>query len=97
MTAPYQSHSATSAEAAERAEPKAATQRAFVLDRFREWPENGWTDDELAEATGMNPSTLRPRRIELVNAGLVEDSGEKRPTRSGRRATVWRAVPAKEE
>jgi polysaccharide pyruvyl transferase WcaK-like protein len=30
--------------------------------------------------------------IELVNAGLVRDSGERRRTSSGRQATVWVAA-----
>ena len=94
MTAlPYQSHSATSAEAAERAEPRAGTQRAVLLALLRAAP-IGMTDEEMQ--AWMQPSTQRPRRVELVNAGLVEDSGDRMRTRSGRLATVWRAVPAKE-
>jgi hypothetical protein len=37
----------------------------------------------------LNPNTQRPRRIELVVAGKVRDSGE---TASGRKATIWEAV-----
>jgi hypothetical protein len=40
----------------------------------------------------MNPSTQRPRRVELVEGGWVEDSGERRPTRSGMDAVVWRGT-----
>jgi len=99
MTLPYIKDSATSAEAAERAEPRAETQRALVFRTIMVGRPGlvGMTDDEIHAALDMNPSTLRPRRIELQNRGLVEDSGEKRRTRSGRWATVWRAVPAKEE
>ena len=96
MTLPYIKDSATSAEAAERAEPKAGTDRAKVLSMIRAWAEAGCTDEEIADATGMNPSTVRPRRVELVALGHVEDSQMTRPTRSGRKAVVWRAVPAKE-
>lgn len=49
----------------------------------------GATDEELQIALGMNPSTERPRRIELVERGRVRDSGARRLTRSGRRAVVW--------
>jgi hypothetical protein len=49
----------------------------------------GGTDEELQDALGMNPNTQRPRRIELVERGLVRDSGRTRKTKSGRRATVW--------
>ena len=96
-TPAYQSHSPTSAEAAEKAEPKAGTWRACVLRAIRAHGKIGVTDDDLQFVLNLNPSTLRPRRIELVNAGLVEDSGETRKTRSGRQAVVWRAVPAKEK
>lgn len=91
---PYVKTSATSAEAAERAEPRAGTDRAKLLAMLREAPD-GLTDQEMQR--WMLSSTQRPRRIELVRAGLVEDSGQTRPTFTGRKATVWRAVPAKEE
>lgn len=90
---PYQSHSPTSAEAAERAEPRAGTDQALILAALRFAGDYGGTDEEMQNALGMNPSTQRPRRIELVSVGLVVDSGETRKTRSGRRAVVWRAVP----
>lgn len=44
----------------------------------------------MVQATALNPSTLRPRRGECVERGLVEDSGQTRATRSGRQAVVWR-------
>jgi transcription initiation factor IIE alpha subunit len=50
------------------------------------------TDEEMQERLGMNPSTQRPRRIELVHAGLVRDSDQRRKTRSGRWAIVWTAA-----
>jgi len=49
----------------------------------------GATDEEIQTWLGMNPSTQRPRRVELVKKGLVVDSGKTRQTRSGRKATVW--------
>lgn len=47
------------------------------------------TDEEVQDSLGMNPSTERPRRGELVEKKLVRDSGDRRCTRSGRRAIVW--------
>ena len=47
------------------------------------------TDEEIASGLGMNPSTERPRRIELARRGLIAESGTRR-TASGRYATVWR-------
>jgi hypothetical protein len=45
---------------------------------------NGW---KLASASG-----IRSRRAELVDRGLVKDTGERRKTWSGRNAIVWQAV-----
>ena len=47
------------------------------------------TDEEIVAGTGLNPSTARPRRIELARRGLVVQAGE-RKTRSGKKATVWK-------
>ena len=49
------------------------------------------TDEEIATGLGMNPSTERPRRIELARAGLIAEAGTRRTT-SGRNATVWRVA-----
>lgn len=48
------------------------------------------TDEEIADALGMNGSTERPRRVELVSAGLIHQEGTK-ATRSGRQAALWAA------
>lgn len=40
----------------------------------------------------VSPSGLRSRRAELVDMGLVEDSGLRGRTASGRACTVWRAA-----
>jgi hypothetical protein len=47
------------------------------------------TDEEITTRTGLAPNSVRPRRVELVARGLVKDSGMRRPTVSGRQATVW--------
>jgi len=90
-TLPFQPHSATSRAAAEEAEPAAGTQRAKVLAYIRECGFHGATDEEIQTALQMNPSTQRPRRVELVRDLLIT-SGGTRPTRSGRAAQVWRAL-----
>jgi hypothetical protein len=63
-----------------------------VLELLRENP-HGLTDEEQQAALVMNPSTQRPRRIELVRRGLVVEYGTRR-TASGRMATVWKATAA---
>ena len=92
FTAPYQPHSATSKAAAAGIEPKAGTLRAGVLAALRGAGAGGGTDEQIQHWLGLDPSTARPRRVELVQAGLVRDSGQTRLTRSGRQATVWVAV-----
>jgi hypothetical protein len=69
--------------------PLTGTKRRIVLDMIRMAGEHGATDDEMQLELGMNPSTQRPRRVELVDDGWVEDSGRSRPTRSGVAAVVW--------
>ena len=57
------------------------------------------TDQELVDAyrayknapPATEDSTIRTRRNELVRRGLVVDTGERRPSRSGRKAIVWAA------
>jgi len=93
----FQQHgqSETSREAAVRAPVK--TSRRKVLEAFgrrANWMTGllieDLTDEEIQTRTGMNPSTERPRRVELVEMGLIEDSGVRRRTSSGRSAVVWK-------
>lgn len=89
-SAPFQGHSATSREAAERIVPDLGRLRAEVLAYLHTRGALGATDDEMQVALAMNPSTQRPRRIELVARGLVQSHPSlKRPTRTGRSAVVW--------
>lgn len=90
-TAPFQRHSMTSSDAAKAIEPKAGTLRAKLLECLRGF-HFGATDIEMQLYARMDPSTQRPRRIELLRAGLIKDSGRTRKTASGRQATVWVAV-----
>ena len=54
----------------------------------------GLTDFELANLCGRSQTSLGKRRGELRDAGLIEDSGRKRPAPSGALATVWRITEA---
>jgi hypothetical protein len=74
--------------------PFAETYRTKVLEFISERGEEGATDEEGIAGLGLSPSTFRPRRIELMQAGLVEDSGQRRLTAAGRSAIVWRAKGA---
>lgn len=88
---PSQRHSATSREAAEAIQSRANGMRQRVLAYLQQHSE-GATDEQLATALAMNPSTLRPRRIELVESGMVSNSNRTAKTRSGRNAVVWVAA-----
>lgn len=57
------------------------------------------TDEEIADAYERRPGAprhtaagLRHRRLELLDKGLVIETGERRVQRSGRRGRVWRYV-----
>jgi hypothetical protein len=89
---PFQRHSPTSQAAAE-SMGNPATLRRKVYELLA-GAHMGWgrTDEEIQDALGMPANTERPRRRELERAGLVRDSGRKRPTRSGRSAVVWEVI-----
>jgi hypothetical protein len=67
--------------------------RAVVLSAIEKAGAAGATDEELQDRLGMPANTQRPRRWELERAGLVRDSGQRRPTKSGRNAVVWVVIP----
>ena len=64
----------------------------LVLQFIRDAGWYGVTDQEIQEGLRMNPSTERPRRVELVNLGLVVPSFRHRFTKKGSRARVWKSV-----
>ncbi len=92
FSAPYVSGSMTSREAAKLIEPELNALQVKVLNQIILTGATGATDAEMQIALGMNPSTQRPRRIELWRAGFLFDSGEQRKTESGRNAVVWKHV-----
>jgi hypothetical protein len=90
--APYVAGSDTSREAAALIGPKASSLRAKVLRYITHQGSRGATDDEIQEMLKMDPSTERPRRIELEEARLIEKTESTRYTRSGRLAGVYVAT-----
>jgi hypothetical protein len=70
--------------------PAVGTLRRQLLDWLRLQPD-GATDEEMQTGVPMKPSTQRPRRVELLEGGLILDSGAKRKCESGREAVVWKA------
>lgn len=85
--APSVNGSVTSAAAADSLSGEALNAMQRRVLEFIAWRPS--TDEEIATELSMNPSTVRPRRGELVRRGLVVQDGTRR-TASGRMATVWR-------
>lgn len=54
----------------------------------------GMTREEIQKATGLSGDTVRPRVLELLEAGRLVNAGELRRTSSGRMAEVLLAVEA---
>lgn len=67
----------------------------IVMSAFR--VSNNMTDDELIAQVErlklkLSPSGCRSRRKELVELGLLRDSGVKAKTASGRQTIVWELI-----
>lgn len=87
--APFVAGSRTSKEAADQIRPAAPNLRERVYACIVEFgPVN---DEEVWELLRMNPSTERPRRIELARDGRIRQEGT-RMTKSGRQAVAWVAA-----
>ena len=89
FSAPAQRHSETSKEAAESIKPLIGPLCQRVYDAIAE--HGALTDEQITKVTGIPANTARPRRVELVEAGLIRAVGKSR-TRSGRHATAWGAT-----
>jgi hypothetical protein len=92
-TAPAVRGSATSQAAAVAMTPRRmSATKERILAFIRRRPD-GATDEEIAEGLGLNPSTARPRRIEMAGDGLIVQAG-KRKTKADNDAAVWKATAA---
>lgn len=83
-------HRETSVEAAESMREGAAALRAKVY-RCIAQAKDGATCDEVEVALNLRHQTASARVNELMRSGEIVESG-RRPTRSGRRAIVWKAA-----
>ena len=72
--------------------PRTGTLRRAVYDAIHRTGDEGMTDSELQRALDMDGNTERPRRVELIDAGLIKDSGRRR-YEGGRPMIVWVVVP----
>jgi hypothetical protein len=85
----YARGSDTSAAAAISVERDGPRLRELVLFTIRAAGSRGLTCDEIELHLDMRHQTVSARVYELREGGWIADSGERRPTRSNRRATVW--------
>jgi hypothetical protein len=63
--------------------------RQMVYDHIASTGQHGCTSQEVETALKMAHETISPRVHELKSCGAIADSGKRRVTRSGRRATVY--------
>lgn len=73
-------------------EPRMSAGRLLALDALARH-RDGLTDFELAEITGKPQTSIGKRRGELVSAGLVVGTTQRRPSPTGSPAIVWRITP----
>jgi hypothetical protein len=90
---PFIHHSQESEDAAHSIKAKAPSLRERVYELLQT---GSFTDEQIAQKLDLNPSTSRPRRVELERMGLIESHGTAL-TASGRSASLWRAVPTKSD
>lgn len=67
------------------------TSSATLLQAHHNHPA-GLTDFELAAIVKLKQTSCGVRRSELVHAGLIEDSGLRRPSDTGTPSIVWKLV-----
>jgi predicted ArsR family transcriptional regulator len=81
----------TSHISAEMAEDMASRQKKMIYAALvNDGPQ---TSDEVARNIGLLPHQVIKRMSDLRNEGAVIDSGDRRRTRTGRPAAVWKLKP----
>ncbi len=70
---------------------KTGTQRGRILLAIHNHA--GLTDYEIHDVTDIKPDTLRPRRVELVDAGLVLPATDRKRQHGGQDWTIWTCTP----
>lgn len=87
-TDPETSHAAAKSVGSDRIR----SSQKIILNLLRKF--GPMTDAEIAGLmkVGFSPSGTRTRRKELVDKGLVRDSGNRKRTSSGRSTIVWVAA-----
>ena len=81
----------TSQDAARRALGRSGSQRNAIYEETLR--RGGLTCDELCVILQLLVQSATPAINTLARDGWLEDSGKRRPTRSGNLAIVWVAIP----
>lgn len=68
-------------------------QHKLILDFLIENHPIEFTNREIAISLNMEPSTVSARRNELMEAGVMEESGKKKCSVSNRKAYTWKLTP----
>lgn len=84
--------SETSREAADSMVPHVNGLQAEVLATIKRSGNHGMTTDEVECALSGRHQTISARVRELALKKLITSNGDKRKTRSGRNALVWRVA-----
>lgn len=92
LSLPYAKGSDTSADAARSMVNDAPRLRELVLFTVRAAGDRGLTCDEIELHLDMRHQTISARVHELRNGEWIRDSGQRRLTRSNRKAIVWVAA-----
>jgi len=82
----------TSVAAADAIAPKLGRLQRMAGAAIRDAGAHGLTADELAARLEMERYSIQPRTSELRRKGLIRDSGQRRPNRTGKAAIVWIAA-----
>lgn len=91
-SAPYAKSSDTSKAAASSVIDQLGNLERNVYDAIRGAGSRGMTTDEVEVRTGLSHQTASARVNQLAKRGVIELSKERRPTRSGRSAGVYKVV-----
>lgn len=86
---PGHRHVETSIAAAQALAPKLGRLQRMAASAIRNAGENGLTADELAATLDLDRWSIQPRTSELRLKGVIRDSGQRRPNKSGKLAIVW--------
>jgi hypothetical protein len=95
---PFEPSSETSTEAAtEKDEDSRVTERRRVYEYIYDKGDYGATREEIEFGLSLSGNTVRPRVWELLGSGgrhkpAIFESSDRRPTTSGRRAAVLKAL-----